>query len=88
MVKKTITIPIEEYNRLLEISEKYKCLREHLKKAVEIIDSPGEELGSDTIKRAAAKPKPKITRVERVNNYKKLIESGQRGKKPDHLKKK
>jgi hypothetical protein len=30
---KTITIPLEEYNRLLEINEKYKCSREHLEKS-------------------------------------------------------
>lgn len=83
VVMKTITIPIEEYNRLLEINEKYKCLREHLKKAIEIIDSPGA-VGSVT----TPKPAPKKTKTQRINDYKKLIESGARGKKPDHLKKK
>jgi hypothetical protein len=85
---KTVTIPLEEYNRLLEINEKYKCLREYLEKANEILNSLGGELGSDTIKVVATKPKPKRTKSQKINDYKKLIESGQRAKKPDHLKKK
>jgi hypothetical protein len=85
---KTVTIPLEEYNRLLEINEKYKCLREYLEKANEILNSPGGELGSDTIKLVATKPNPKETKKQRIENYIKLIESGQRVKKPDHLKKK
>lgn len=84
---KSITIPVEEYNRLLEISEKYNVLRETFKKAIEIFDSLGEEPGSDTIKRVAAKLKPKETKQQGVNRYKKLIETGQRAKKPDYLKK-
>ena len=85
---KTITIPIEEYNSLLVTKEKYKCLRERLKKAVEIIDSLGQEFGSDTIKTVATKPKPKETKQQGIEKYKKLIETGDRVKKPDHLKKK
>jgi hypothetical protein len=85
---KTITIPLEEYNSLLEINEKYKCLREYLEKANEIFNSSGGELGSDTVKLAASKPKPRETKRQKIDDYKKLIESGQRVKKPDHLKKK
>jgi len=85
---KSITIPIEEYNRLIEISEKYKCLREHFEKGYELLKTPGEELGNDTIKSVAAKPEPKRTKREKIEYYKNLIETGQRAKKPDHLKKK
>lgn len=85
---KTITIPIEEYNRLLEINEKYKCLREHLEKANELFKSLGEELGSDTKKRVAAKSKPKETKRQAIERFRLLIESGARAKKPEHLKKK
>ena len=84
----TVTIPIEEYNRLLEINEKYRCLREHLEKANELFKSLGEELGSDTKQRVAAKFKPKETKQQRIDKYKRLIETGARVKKPDHLKKK
>jgi hypothetical protein len=87
---KTITIPIEEYNRLIEIDEKYNVLRGILEKANELFKSLGGELGSDTKKRVAAKPKPKPkeTKQQGIDRYTKLIESGQRGKKPEHLKKK
>ncbi|QIH39732.1 hypothetical protein G7A72_13330 [Flavobacterium sp. Sr18] len=87
---KTATIPLEEYNHLLEINEKYKCLREHLEKANELFKSLGEELGNDTQKRVAAKskPKPRETKQQRIDKYKRLIETGARAKKPDHLKKK
>ena len=85
---KSITIPIEEYNRLLEINEKYKCLRERLEKANELFRSIGEEFSSDTKQLVAANSEPKQTRKQKIENYKKLIESGQRFKKPDHLKKK
>lgn len=84
---KTITIPIEEYNRLLEINKKYKCLREHLEKANELFKSLGEELGSDTKQRVVAKPKPKETKQQGIDKYKRLIETGARAKKPNHLKK-
>lgn len=86
----TITIPIEEYNRLLEINEKYNVLRGTLEKANELFKSLGEELGSDTKKRVAAKPKPKPkeTKQQGINRYEKLIETGARAKKPEHLKKK
>jgi hypothetical protein len=84
----TVTIPIEEYNRLLEINEKYNVLRGTLEKANELFKSLGEELGSDTKKRVAAKPKPRETKQEGINRYEKLIATGARVKKPDHLKKK
>ena len=86
----TITIPIEEYNRLLEINEKYNVLRGTLEKANELFKSLGEELGSDTKKRVAAKPKPKPkeTKQQAIDRFTKLIESGQRAKKPEYLKKK
>lgn len=83
---KSITIPIEEYSRLVETNEKYKCLREHLDKANELFKSLGEELGSDTKKGVAAKQAPKQTKAQKIEKYKKLIESGQRVKKADHLK--
>lgn len=85
-----ITIPIEEYNRLLEINEKYNVLRGTLEKANELFKSLGEELGSDTRKRVAAKPKPKPreTKQQGMDRYERLIDSGARAKKPDHLKKK
>lgn len=85
---KSITITIEEYERLIEISEKYKCLREHFEKGYELLKSPGEELGSDAAKRVAVKPKPKETKQQGVERFKNLIEAGQRAKKPAYLKKK
>ncbi|MFV8269708.1 hypothetical protein ACNQGP_07190 [Flavobacterium sp. GT2N3] len=89
---KTITIPIEEYNSLLEIDEKYNVLRGTLEKANELFKSLGEELGSDTKQSVAAKPKPKTkpkeTKQEAIDRFTKLIESGQRAKKPEYLKKK
>lgn len=85
---KTITISIEEYNRLLEINEKYNVLRGTLEKANELFKSLGEKLGSDIKQSAAAKPKPKETKQQGIDRYTKLIESAQRGKKPEYLKKK
>lgn len=63
-------------------------MREHLEKANELFKSLGEVLGSDTKKRVAAKPKPKETKQQAIDRFTKLIESGQRAKKPEHLKKK
>lgn len=87
---KTIAIPIEEYNRLLEINEKYNVLRGTLEKANELFKSLGSELGSDAKKHITAKPKPKPkeTKQQGIDRYTKIIESGARGKKPEHLKKK
>lgn len=63
--------------------EQYKCLREHLKQAMQILDSLGID-GSVT----TPKPAKPETKAERVNKYKNLIDSGTRAKKPDHLRKK
>lgn len=76
MAVKTITIPVETY----------KCLREHLEKANEIFKSLGM-VGSLASESKAPKPEPKKTNRQKINDYKKLIESGQRVKKPEHLKK-
>ena len=71
-MKDTITIPIEQY----------KCLREHLKKANEIFNSLGQFGGLST-----PKSEPKKSKAQKINDYKNLIGSGVRVKKPDHLKK-
>lgn len=71
-MKDTITIPMEQY----------KCLREHLKKANEIFNSLGRFGGLST-----PKPEPKKSKSQKINDYKNLIGSGVRIKKPDHLKK-
>lgn len=63
--------------------EQYKCLREHLNQAMQILDSLGID-GSVT----TPKPVKRETKAERVNKYKNLIGSGIRAKKPEHLKKK
>lgn len=76
MALKTITIPLETY----------KCLREHLEKANEIFKSLGM-VGGLASERQTPKPKPKRTNRQKINDYKKMIESGQRGKKPEYLKK-
>lgn len=74
---KTIIIPLEQY----------ECLREHLIKANEIFSSLGM-VGSGASERKASKPNPKETKQEKLKKYYNLIGSGQRVKKPDHLKKK
>ena len=72
MAKETITISIETY----------KCLRENLEKANEIFNSLGENESEKTPKTA-----PKETKKQGIDRFKNLIESGQRAKKPDYLKK-
>lgn len=72
-MKKTITIPLEQY----------ECLRGHLNKAMEIFQSLGVPFGSET----PPKKTPKETKQQKVKNYMVMIETGQRGKKPTHLKK-
>jgi hypothetical protein len=69
---KTITIPIEQY----------ECLRGHLEMANEIFKSLGAVGG-----KAPSKVAPKETKLQKINKYKNLIGSGQRVKKPAHLKK-
>jgi hypothetical protein len=76
MALKTITIPLETY----------KCLREHLEKANEIFRSLGM-VGSLASESKTPKPEPKRTKLQKINDYKKLIESGDRVKKPEYLKK-
>jgi len=76
MALKTITIPLETY----------KCLRGHLDKAREIFDSLGL-VGGLASESKAPKPEPKRTKLQKINDYKKLIGSGERVKKPEHLKK-
>jgi hypothetical protein len=72
----TITIPMETY----------KCLREHLEKANEIFKSLGM-VGGLASERQTPKPEPKRTNRQKIDAYKQLIESGQRVKKPEYLKK-
>jgi len=74
---KTVTIPLETYN----------VLRGTFIKAVEILDSLGKELDGGVKKRTVVKAKPKETKQQGVNRFKDLIETGQRAKKPDYLKK-
>jgi hypothetical protein len=76
MALKTITISVEKYN----------VLRKTFKQAIDIIDSLGMG-GSLASEGKAPKPEPKRTKSQKINDYKKLIESGQRGKKPEYLKK-
>ena len=68
----TVTISVEEL----------KCLRERLKEAISLIDS----LGSGV---QVSKPNPpkEPTQAERTRNYSDLIGTGQRYKKPKHLRK-
>ena len=73
---KTITIPLETY----------KCLRGHLEKANEIFNSLGM-VGGLTDEVITSKPEPKETRSQKINRYKDLIGSGERVRKPAHLKK-
>ena len=72
MANETITIPLETY----------KCLREHLIKANELFKSLGT-VGSVT----TPKTTPLQSKKQGVDKYKNLITSGERAKKPDHLKK-
>jgi hypothetical protein len=64
----------------------YKCLREHLE-AIDKIIGGKDLVGGLASEQKAPKPEPKRTKPQRINDYKKLIESGQRAKKPEHLKK-
>jgi hypothetical protein len=64
----------------------YKCLREHLE-AIDKIIGGKDLVGGLASERKTPKPEPKETKLQKINRYKKLIESGQRVKKPEHLKK-
>ena len=67
-------------------TEQYKCLREHLK-AIELIINGNGGNGSKTSERIAPIEPPKESKSQKVNKYKNLISSGERVKKPNHLKK-
>ncbi|WP_339889772.1 hypothetical protein [uncultured Flavobacterium sp.] len=75
-MSRKITIPIEQY----------KCLREHLK-AIELIINGNGGNGSKTTERITPIEPPKESKLQKVNKYKKLIASGERVKKPNHLRK-
>ena len=76
MVMKQITISIEEYN----------VLRGTFEKALKIINSLGM-VGSLANDCNTPKPAPKESKKQKVNKYKDLIISRQRGTKPEYLKK-
>jgi hypothetical protein len=63
--------------------EKYKCLRKHLELANEIFESLGAVGGEN-----APKAAPRQTKKDVMDKYRKLIESGERVKKPLALKNK
>lgn len=71
---------------LVVSSEKYKCLREHLRQANEIFKSLGMD-GRLASECDAPKPLPKETKPQKINKYKMMISNGQRGTKPNYLKK-
>jgi hypothetical protein len=64
--------------------DQYKCLREHLN-AIELILGGKVTAGSSASERRASRPEP--TRKAKKANYRDLIESGNRGNKPEYLKK-
>lgn len=64
--------------------EHYECLRGHLEAATNIFNSL--VVGSLPKNKTPNRP-PKETKSQKVNKYKDLIDSGQRLKKPLHLKK-
>jgi len=66
--------------------EEYKCLRGHLNAIEQILGSQGK-VGSKASERQTPKPKPKETKQQGIDKYKRLIETGARAKKPNHLKK-
>lgn len=75
---KTITIPLDQY----------ECLRGHLEKANEIFKSLGLGSGAsegETPKISKKRVQP--SKTTRTKNYLDMIEKGERGKKPDYLKK-
>lgn len=70
---RTVTIPADQY----------KCLREHLQAIDEILGVNG----SKASERVASVQKPKETKTQKVKKYSSLLCSGERVKKPNHLKK-
>lgn len=76
-MQKTITIPLETY----------KCLRGHLDQAFKIFESFSEEQRGKASERISSRSKPRETKQQGINKYKKLIETGERVKKPEYLKK-
>lgn len=73
-MQQTITISLQEY----------ECLRGHLDQAMKIFQSLGVDSGRSSSPR---KSHPKETKKQKVEHYIKLIETGTRAKKPEHLKK-
>lgn len=59
--------------------EEYKCLRRHLSEAVRIFQ------GLEVREEDAPELSPSEQRIQR---YSRILATGQRGKKPEHLKKK
>lgn len=66
--------------------EQYKCLRGHLNAIEQILGSQGK-VGSEVSEHKTPKPKPRETKQQGIDRYKKLIENGSRVKKPEYLKK-
>jgi hypothetical protein len=75
-MKESITISLEEYN----------VLRGTFKKAIDFLDNLGK-VGGQASERKTPKPKPKETKQQGMDRYERLIDSGLRAKKPEHLKK-
>jgi hypothetical protein len=68
----------------MEVSAKeIKCLREHLKKANEILSRLGLGLDSNASERKAVKKEP--TKKERIGNYSDVLNG--KYQKPKHLQK-
>ena len=76
-MQKTITIPIKELN----------VLRKTFNEALLIINSLGGEQRGVASERRLSSSKPRETKQQGINKYKKLIETGERVKKPEYLKK-